>query len=116
MAQRQSIQATTRTVIGKDTKKLRRNGEVPGVVYGPVVEDPISVTVLKIVRWANFTPIIREFHPAEDLPGQNFQNEHAVNFATDWKLPDMGQRYINGTTNKLQKPLAITCEPTTCGN
>lgn len=45
MAQRQSIQATTRTVIGKDTKKLRRNGEVPGVVYGPVVENPISVTV-----------------------------------------------------------------------
>lgn len=45
MAQRQSIQATPRTIIGKDTKKLRRAGEVPGVVYGPVVADPISVTV-----------------------------------------------------------------------
>lgn len=45
MAQRQSIEATLRTIIGKDTKKLRRVGEVPGVVYGPVVSDPISVTV-----------------------------------------------------------------------
>lgn len=45
MAQRQSISATTRTIIGKDTKKLRRAGEVPGVVYGPLVGDPISVTV-----------------------------------------------------------------------
>jgi large subunit ribosomal protein L25 len=45
MAQRQSIQATPRTIIGKDTKKLRRVGEVPGVVYGPVITEPISVTV-----------------------------------------------------------------------
>jgi len=45
MAQHRSIQATPRTIFGKNTKKLRRAGEVPGVVYGPVISDPISVTV-----------------------------------------------------------------------
>ena len=29
----------------QETKRLRREGQLPGVVYGPVVADPISVTV-----------------------------------------------------------------------
>lgn len=45
MAARHTLQATTRTVIGKETAKLRREGIVPAVIYGPVVEKPLSVSV-----------------------------------------------------------------------
>jgi large subunit ribosomal protein L25 len=45
MAQRHSIAATTRTIIGKESKKLRRQGMLPGVIYGPVISEPIAVTV-----------------------------------------------------------------------
>jgi large subunit ribosomal protein L25 len=45
MAERHTIQASVRTIHGKETKRLRREGQLPGVVYGPVVTDPISVTV-----------------------------------------------------------------------
>jgi large subunit ribosomal protein L25 len=45
MAQRHSLIAQPRTVEGKETAKLRREGIVPGVVYGPVIQDPISVSV-----------------------------------------------------------------------
>ncbi|MGH9176281.1 MAG: 50S ribosomal protein L25 [Vicinamibacterales bacterium] len=45
MAERHTIQANIRTITGKETKKLRRVGDLPGVVYGPMVSDPISVTV-----------------------------------------------------------------------
>ncbi|HEX5166231.1 MAG TPA: 50S ribosomal protein L25 [Thermomicrobiales bacterium] len=45
MAQRHTIQASVRTIQGKETKRLRREGQLPGVVYGPVVSDAISVTV-----------------------------------------------------------------------
>ena len=45
MAERHTIQASVRTILGKETKRLRKAGELPGVVYGPIVPDPISVTV-----------------------------------------------------------------------
>lgn len=45
MAERHTIEASIRTLFGKDTKKLRRAGQLPGVVYGPVVANPISVSV-----------------------------------------------------------------------
>lgn len=45
MVQRHELAASTRSVIGKDTKKLRRSGVVPGVVYGPVIDQPVSVSV-----------------------------------------------------------------------
>jgi large subunit ribosomal protein L25 len=45
MAERHTIQASVRTIQGKETKRLRREGQLPGVVYGPIVPDPISVTV-----------------------------------------------------------------------
>ena len=45
MPQRHTLQANPRTVLGKDTAKLRRQGVAPGVIYGPVVPDPISVSV-----------------------------------------------------------------------
>ncbi|HCG29260.1 MAG TPA: 50S ribosomal protein L25, partial [Chloroflexi bacterium] len=43
MVQRHELTASTRSVIGKDTKKLRRDGIVPGIVYGPVIEEPVAV-------------------------------------------------------------------------
>jgi len=45
MAERHTLQASVRTIQGKETKRLRRAGQLPGVVYGPIVSDPISVTV-----------------------------------------------------------------------
>jgi large subunit ribosomal protein L25 len=45
MAERHTIQASVRTIQGKETKRLRKEGQLPGVVYGPIVSDPISVTV-----------------------------------------------------------------------
>lgn len=45
MVQRHELTASTRSVIGKDTKKLRRDGIVPGIVYGPVIEEPVAVSI-----------------------------------------------------------------------
>jgi len=39
------LRAEPRTVLGKQVKRLRREGRVPGVVYGPVVERGVPVTV-----------------------------------------------------------------------
>jgi large subunit ribosomal protein L25 len=45
MANRHALPAQTREILGKDVKRLRRNGQVPGVIYGPVIAEPLSVTV-----------------------------------------------------------------------
>ncbi len=45
MAQPFSINATKRTMTGKRVRRLRVEGLVPAVIYGTVVEDPISITV-----------------------------------------------------------------------
>ena len=45
MAQAYSLDASIRTMTGKRVRKLRVNGEIPAVIYGSVVSDPISVTV-----------------------------------------------------------------------
>lgn len=42
---RQEFVAQRRTVIGKKVKRLRRDGRVPGVVYGPVVDGTVQVSV-----------------------------------------------------------------------
>lgn len=39
------LMAEPRTVHGKKVKRLRRDGLVPGVVYGPVVDETVSVSV-----------------------------------------------------------------------
>jgi large subunit ribosomal protein L25 len=39
------LRAEPRTVLGKKVKRLRREGLVPGVVYGPVLNETVSVSV-----------------------------------------------------------------------
>lgn len=39
------LKAAPRTVLGKKVKQLRREGFIPGVVYGAALEEPISVQV-----------------------------------------------------------------------
>jgi large subunit ribosomal protein L25 len=39
------LTAERRTVLGKQVKRLRREGRVPGIVYGPVVAENTPVTV-----------------------------------------------------------------------
>ena len=45
MAQELILRAEPRTVHGKKVKRLRREGLVPGVVYGPVMDRTVSVSV-----------------------------------------------------------------------
>ena len=45
MANDLTLRAEPRTVHGKKVSRLRREGLVPGVVYGPVVSETISVSV-----------------------------------------------------------------------
>lgn len=45
MAKYHQLTATPREVVGKKVKKLRRVGLVPGVVYGPQIDAPRSVSV-----------------------------------------------------------------------
>lgn len=39
------LRAEPRTVLGKQVKRLRREGRTPGVVYGPVVPETVAVAV-----------------------------------------------------------------------
>lgn len=41
----QEFPAQRRTVLGKQVRQLRRAGLIPGVVYGPVVEETVPVSV-----------------------------------------------------------------------
>lgn len=41
----QQFDAERRTVIGKKVKGLRREGRVPGIVYGPLVKETVPVSV-----------------------------------------------------------------------
>ena len=61
------LRATPRDVLGKKVKRLRREGLVPGVVYGPVVPQTIQVSVDR-----------KEF-------GRFYQtNGHSTLFTLDW--------------------------------
>ena len=40
-----TLRAERRTILGSKVRQLRRGGQVPGVVYGPVVAEPIAVSV-----------------------------------------------------------------------
>lgn len=41
----EKISAEPRTTLGKEVKRLRRQGIVPGVIYGPAVEEPQSISL-----------------------------------------------------------------------
>lgn len=45
MAQAYNLDASIRTMTGKRVRKLRANGQIPGVIYGTVVSDPIPITI-----------------------------------------------------------------------
>jgi len=45
MSQDVTLRAEPRTVVGKKVKALRREGLIPGVVYGPVVNGTVQVSV-----------------------------------------------------------------------
>jgi large subunit ribosomal protein L25 len=45
MSQDVTLRAEPRTVVGKKVKALRREGLIPGVVYGPVIDGTINVSV-----------------------------------------------------------------------
>jgi large subunit ribosomal protein L25 len=45
MTQEATLRAEPRTVVGKKVKALRREGRIPGTVYGPVVDGSINVSV-----------------------------------------------------------------------
>jgi large subunit ribosomal protein L25 len=40
-----TLTAEVRTVLGKKVSQLRRNGLIPGVVYGPVIDETVQVSV-----------------------------------------------------------------------
>lgn len=40
-----TLRAERRTVLGKQVRQLRRDGRVPGIVYGPAVTETVPVTV-----------------------------------------------------------------------
>ncbi len=41
----EKISAEPRTLLGKEVKRLRRQGIVPGVIYGPAVDEPQSISL-----------------------------------------------------------------------
>lgn len=45
MAQELILMAEPRTVLGKHNRALRREGQVPGVVYGPTIKGTVQVSV-----------------------------------------------------------------------
>jgi len=45
MSERLTLMAEPRTALGKKNKALRREGKVPGVVYGPEIPATIQVQV-----------------------------------------------------------------------
>lgn len=49
-----SLEVAPRSVIGKQVRQLRRDGYIPGVIYGPLAENPISIQV----KWEKLRPLL----------------------------------------------------------
>jgi len=45
MPDRPTLTAEERTIFGKRVKRLRREGKIPAVIYGTLVDEPLSVTI-----------------------------------------------------------------------
>ncbi len=55
MAEKRQLSATTRTVVGKQVRALRRDGQLPGVIYGPGAEPtPIQINAREAARVLRF--------------------------------------------------------------
>lgn len=51
-----SLEVAPRSVIGKQVRQMRRDGYIPGVIYGPLAENPISIQV----KWDQLRPILSQ--------------------------------------------------------
>ncbi len=60
MAQRVKLQAQRRTVLGKKVKRLRREGKLPAILYGPELEEPIPL----VLDYAAVYKAIRSLGPS----------------------------------------------------
>ncbi len=63
MSERPLLKAERRTVIGKKVKQLRREGKLPGVVYGKTLDQPIPIALdyrsaAKVLRGATASEIL----------------------------------------------------------
>ncbi|HEY58926.1 MAG TPA: 50S ribosomal protein L25 [Anaerolineae bacterium] len=73
MSERPLLKAERRTVTGKKVKQLRRQGKLPGVVYGKVLEEPIPVMLdykeaAKVLRGATGSEILDLELEGQTLP------------------------------------------------
>lgn len=73
MSERALLKAERRTVTGKKVKQLRRQGKLPGVVYGKVVEAPIPVVLdykeaARVLRGATGSEILDLELEGQTLP------------------------------------------------
>ena len=83
------MQARVRTVLGKQVAQLRRDGLVPGVVYGPLMEQTVEVAVDR-----------------RDFERFYVRNGHATLFTLEW---DGGSSpvYIRNVQQDPVKRLAL---------
>ena len=63
MSERVSLKAERRTVIGKKVKQLRRQGKLPGIVYGKVLDKPVPIVMdyreaAKVLRGATASELL----------------------------------------------------------
>ncbi len=63
MSARPMLKAERRQVIGKQVKQLRRQGKLPGVVYGKVLDEPVPIVLdyreaAKVLRGATASEIL----------------------------------------------------------
>ena len=73
MSERPLLKAERRTVTGKKVKQLRRQGKLPGVVYGKVLDEPIPVALdykeaYKVLRGATGSEILDLELEGQTLP------------------------------------------------
>lgn len=73
MSERPLLKAERRTVTGKKVKQLRRQGKLPGVVYGKMLEEPIPVMLDykeadKVLRGATGSEILDLELEGQTLP------------------------------------------------
>ncbi len=59
-----TLSAVERTISGKKVKNLRKQGLVPGVIYGPALKETVQVSVEEKTL-SRFYQDSRSFHPPQ---------------------------------------------------